>query len=428
MDNTKALHEHQNNKMQPERIGFHVLIMRREFMFWGIADELVKSIIISNAKREASLSKYACKSIQGDRRFPDREKIPDNLNIRPAFFHDADRIIHSSAYTRYIDKTQVFFLFENDHITHRVLHVQFVSKIARVIGRCLRLNEDLLEAIALGHDIGHVPYGHDGEKHLNAISVHAGTGFFCHNAQGVRALLELENRGKGLNLTLQVIDGILCHNGEFLNKVYEPETNKTWDTLLEEYHQCLTVPGFDRKIRPMTLEGCVVRIADVISYIGRDIEDAITVGLMERSDIPADIVEVLGDSNDKIINALVTDLISCSMDKNYVTFSEEVFQALELLLKFNYTHIYYNPIKQNQDKKIENMFKLLYQHYLSELKEKGEGAQIYKSFISGMTVEYRQNNCSERMIIDYMAGMTDDYFNHEFKRHFMPESYGMKLK
>ena len=409
-------------------IGINQMFMRRDLMFWGLSEEIGKIILSNNIKRESGLSKYACKSIKGERRFPDREKIPDNMNIRPAFFHDADRIIHSSAYTRYIDKTQVFFLFENDHITHRVLHVQFVSKIARVIGRCLRLNEDLLEAIALGHDIGHVPYGHDGEKHLNAISLNAGMGFFCHNAQGVRALMELENRGKGLNLTLQVIDGILCHNGEFLNKVYEPDTNKTWDTLLEEYHKCWTVAGFDRKIRPMTLEGCVVRIADVIAYIGRDIEDAITVGLIERSDIPLDAVEILGDSNDKIINGLVTDLIMNSMDKNYITFSDEVFRALEVLLKFNYTRIYHNPIKKNQDKKIENMFRLLFQHYLSELLEQEEESGIYKSYISGMSPEYRTNNSPERIVLDYMAGMTDDYFNNEFKKHFMPESYGLRIK
>lgn len=397
-------------------------------MMWAISEEIGKSILAANAKRESLLSKHACKSAKGERRYPDREKIPDNLNIRPAFFHDADRIIHSRAYTRYIDKTQVFFLFENDHITHRVLHVQFVSKIARVIGRCLRLNEDLLEAIALGHDIGHVPYGHDGEKHLNTISVSAGLGFFCHNAQSVRALMELENRGKGLNLTLQVIDGILCHNGEFLNKVYEPDPDKTWDTVLEEYEKCWTVAGFDRKIKPMTLEGCVVRIADVIAYIGRDIEDAITVGLIERDEIPVEVTEILGNSNDQIINGLVVDLINNSADKNYITFSDEVFKALELLLKFNYTHIYHNPQKSSQDKKIENMFKTMYHYYLSELRDGDEGSAIFRHYLAGMSQEYRENNRPERIVIDYIAGMTDDYFNHEFKKFVMPESFGMKIR
>ncbi len=395
---------------------------------WAISEEIGKSILAGNAKRESILSKYACKSARAERLYPDREKIPDNANIRPAFFHDADRIIHSSAYTRYIDKTQVFFLFDNDHITHRVLHVQFVSKIARVIGRCLRLNEDLLEAIALGHDIGHVPYGHDGEKHLNALSINSGIGFFCHNAQSVRALMELENRGKGLNLTLQVDDGILCHNGEFLNKVYEPNLNKTWETVLDEYQKCWTVAGFDRRITPMTLEGCVVRIADVIAYIGRDIEDAITVGLIERTDIPDEITDVLGNSNDKIINGLVVDLINNSMDKNYITFSDDVFKALELLLKFNYTHIYHNPKKQNQDKKIENMFKTMYHHYLSELVDENEDSAIFRNYVSGMIPEYREDTRPEKIVIDYIAGMTDDYFNHEFKKYVMPESYGMKIR
>ncbi|NLO39129.1 MAG: HD domain-containing protein [Ruminiclostridium sp.] len=395
---------------------------------WAISEEIGKSILAGNAKRESILSKYACKSARAERLYPDREKIPDNANIRPAFFPDADRIIHSSAYTRYIDKSQVFFLFDNDHITHRVLHVQFVSKIARVIGRCLRLNEDLLEAIALGHDIGHVPYGHDGEKHLNALSINSGIGFFCHNAQSVRALMELENRGKGLNLTLQVDDGILCHNGEFLNKVYEPNLNKTWETVLDEYQKCWTVAGFDRRITPMTLEGCVVRIADVIAYIGRDIEDAITVGLIERTDIPDEITDVLGNSNDKIINGLVVDLINNSMDKNYITFSDDVFKALELLLKFNYTHIYHNPKKQNQDKKIENMFKTMYHHYLSELVDENEDSAIFRNYVSGMIPEYREDTRPEKIVIDYIAGMTDDYFNHEFKKYVMPESYGMKIR
>lgn len=393
-----------------------------------IQEDIGKSIIAGNIKRESVLSKYACKSIKGERQFPEREKIPDSMNIRPAFFHDADKIIHSSAYARYIDKTQVFFLFENDHITHRVLHVQFVSKIARVIGRCLRLNEDLIEAISLAHDIGHVPYGHDGERYLNALSMKSGIGFFCHNAQSVRALMELENGGKGLNLTLQVVDGILCHNGEFLNRVYEPDFNKTWDVFWDEYEKCRTVAMYDRKIRPMTLEGCVVRISDVIAYIGRDIEDAIIVGLIERSDIPEEITYILGNTNDRIINTLATDLINNSMDKNYLTFSPDVFKALEMLLKFNYSSIYHNPVKRGQDKKIEMMFRLMFDHYLTELKEKKENSGIYRKYISGMVPEYMEKNAPERIVVDYIAGMTDDYFNNEFKKHFMPESFGFSLK
>src|SRR5690554_121962 len=157
----------------------------------SIAGEIIKNNLLREYK---SFSKFACKSSKGLRRY--QEDIPDKKNIRPTFFHDTDRILHSLAYTRYIDKTQAFFLFDNDHITHRVLHVQLVSKIARTIGRFLKLNEDLIEAISLGHDIGHVPYGHDGERYLNEICKKYNLGYFCHNAQSVRALMELEKNGE----------------------------------------------------------------------------------------------------------------------------------------------------------------------------------------------------------------------------------------
>lgn len=231
-------------------------------------EKIFSEIIINNLQRERrNFIKYACKNIHGVRKYSGREKIPDLENIRPVFFHDTDKIIHSRAYSRYIDKTQVFYLFENDHITHRVLHVQFVSKIGRVIGRCLRLNEDLIEAISLGHDLGHVPYGHDGEKVLHSLCKENKIGCFCHNAQSVRFLLEIEQGGKGLNLCLQVLDGILSHNGEILKKEYKPDYEKTWELFEEEYRKCFIEENYSRKIFPMTLEGCVVRISDIIAYI-----------------------------------------------------------------------------------------------------------------------------------------------------------------
>lgn len=247
--------------------------------------KIAKNILANNLKREyKTFSKYACYSNSAIRF--ENDKIPDRMNIRQPFFHDTDKIIHSLAYTRYIDKTQVFYLFENDHITHRVLHVQLVSKIARVIGRALSLNEDLIDAISLGHDLGHVPYGHDGERKLDEILQKKTNEFFCHNAQSVRALQKIENKGSGLNLTLQVLDGILCHNGELMLKQYNPNYNKSKEEFLNEYDNCWKVENSSKKIISMTLEGCVMRIADVIAYIGRDLEDAITLGLIKRSDVP----------------------------------------------------------------------------------------------------------------------------------------------
>lgn len=388
----------------------------------NIASEILKN----NIRREYStLSKYSCKSSKGIRINP--ERIPDRENIRPTFFHDTDRIIHSKAYTRYIDKTQAFFLFENDHITHRVLHVQFVSKIGRVIGRCLKLNEDLIEAISLGHDLGHVPYGHDGENHLNRISQREGIGYFRHNAQSVRFLMDLENSGKGLNLTLQVLDGILCHNGELLNQRYEPNYDKTLDNFLEEYNGCWEREGHDKKIIPMTLEGCVMRIADVIAYIGRDIEDAIIVNLIKREDLPEQVTWILGDSNDQIINNLVIDLVNNSYGKNHLAFSKEIFNALESLLNYNYQNIYQNPKKLTENTKISRMFDFLFDQYQDDILYGNTQSSIYKWWLDIMDAGYTEKYGVPRVVIDFISGMTDDFFNNEFKKLVIPKNFDLVI-
>ncbi len=351
-------------------------------------NDVFSKIVLNNFSREKkTLSKYACRSSKGKRRYPEREKIPDRENIRPIFFHDTDKIIHSLAYTRYIDKTQVFYLFEHDHITHRVLHVQFVSKIGRVIGRALRLNEDLIEAISLGHDLGHAPYGHDGEKVLNDVCEENKIGFFYHNAQSVRFLMEIENKSRGLNLSLQVLDGILAHNGEMLSRKYEPNFSKTWEQFEDEYEKCFNVKGYSKKISPMTMEGCVVMISDVIAYIGRDIEDAIRLKLIKRKDIPDNVKKVLGDRNDKIINALALDLIKNSYNKPYLQFSSDVFKALEELKQFNYDKIYFNTSIKTQENKIVNMFKQLFTKYLDDLNKERTDSSIYRYFLKDMSNE-----------------------------------------
>jgi len=394
-----------------------------------VKDPIFSKIVINNLNRERwTLSKYACRSNAGKRQFPEREPIRDRENVRPIFFHDTDRIIHSLAYSRYIDKTQVFYLFENDHVTHRVLHVQFVSKIARTIGRFLRLNEDLIEAIALGHDLGHVPYGHDGEEVLKAICDSEKIGTFCHNAQSVRFLSEIENNGEGLNLSLQVLDGILCHNGELLDREYRPNYNKTWEQFEEEYGRCLLIKGEDKRIFPMTLEGCVVRVADVIAYVGRDIEDAIRVNLITREEVPSPIVEVLGGAtNDKIINTLVLDLVQNSYDKETLFFSQKIFDALQGLIKFNYERIYFNPRIKTETAKIDNMFHAMFQKYCNDLGNKDESSKIYSYFLKTLGNRYRGKTDAKRIVVDFIAGMTDDFFNDEYQRTFVPQSYGYQL-
>ena len=263
--------------------------------------------------RENELSEFACKTEQATRFFESKE------DIRPAFFHDADRIIHSSCYSRYIDKTQVFYLIKNDHISHRVLHVQLVSKIARTIGRFLNLNEDLIEAIALGHDVGHTPFGHNGEKIVSKFCKEKSGEKFEHNIQSFRLFHELENKGKGLNLTVQVLDGIICHNGEIVSEKYEYDSYKTKEDLLNDYRNALLGKKTSKEMKPMTLEACVMRISDVIAYLGRDIEDAIILKLIERKDIPLNIVRLIGNNNKDLINNLITDLINNSYGKNYIS-------------------------------------------------------------------------------------------------------------
>ncbi|MBQ8792192.1 MAG: HD domain-containing protein [Clostridia bacterium] len=372
---------------------------------------------------EEYLSPYACKSSQAVRM--KKESRKNEFNIRNDFSRDADRILHSTAYTRYIDKTQVFSLFNNDLITHRGLHVQFVAKIARTVGKALKLNEDLIEAIALGHDLGHVPFGHTGERFLSEICEENGLGYFLHNVQSVRVLEELENEGKGLNISIQVLDGILCHNGEFLCKRYVPNFNKTPEEFWSEYERCYIEKGFEKTIRPMTLEGCVVRICDVIAYIGRDIEDAIKVNLIEREDLPDLVVSVLGNTNSQIIDSLVEDLIANSYDKPYLEFSREKFNALKKLLDFNYRNIYSNPKKEDKEEKYRGLFISLFESLQEDLALKR--GYIYENYLSEMKKGYTKDNSSDRIIVDFMAGMTDKFFINQYKEAFLPKMFNLTV-
>ena len=235
------------------------------------------------------LSPRASFSDNARRRRPDETADRDH---RQSFAVDTDRILHSLAFTRYIDKTQVFYLIKNDHITHRVLHVQLVSRIARTIGRHLGLNEDLIEAISLGHDLGHAPFGHDGEAYLSRLCVAHDIGHFVHAAASVEFLERIERKGQGLNLTLQVLDGIFTHNGELDQAALVLDPELTFEEFDRRLQAKLADPTLD--FMPMTHEGCVVRLADTISYIGRDIEDAIRLNLVQRSDLPVECTGVIG--------------------------------------------------------------------------------------------------------------------------------------
>ena len=375
-----------------------------------MTSKLLEQIKENFLNKEKYLSEYATKSSDAIRI---REENFDN-DIRPNFYHDIDRIIHSLSYTRYLDKTQVFSFKQNDHISKRIVHVQLVSKIARTIGRALNLNEDLIEASALGHDIGHTPIGHTGEAILNDISLRETGTLFNHNIQSVRNYLVLEKKGFGSNLAIQTLDGIMCHNGEMLSNIYEPNP-KTKEEFLEEYEKCYTDKVILKKIRPMTLEGCVVRISDIIGYIGRDIEDAINLGVLTREDVPTHIREVLGTTNKEIVNTIIIDIVTNSYNKPYIKLSNSVYKAIFDLKKFNYEHIYSKANTKEELEFYRNGMNNLFNKYLDDITNKNYDSDIYKIFLNTMDASYIDNTDSKRMVIDYIAGMTDDYFVKKIK-------------
>jgi len=380
-------------------------------------DQNLNIISLALNERETEiLSPVATLSVTGVRRFHD---VRLEKGYRQTFSVDVDRILHSRAYTRYIDKTQVFYLIHHDHITHRVLHVQLVSKIARTIGRYLGLNEDLIEAIALGHDIGHTPFGHDGERSLSELCRASGIGDFHHNVQSVQFLDRVERKGKGWNLCLQTLDGILCHDGEVHNQALEPERKKTFEMIEKE--MALKKQHSLTQLMPMTLEGCVVRMADTISYIGRDIEDAIRLNMIKRSDLPKESVDVLGDTNGTIVYHLVTDIINTSFQNTYIAFSQKVSEALKRLKDFNLERIYMNPKIKKKTDTIKTLFGILFEKYLDDIENENRSSMIFKGFLEDMSEDYIQNHRKEEIVRDFIAGMTDQYFLRQCPEDMRPE-------
>jgi dGTPase len=361
-------------------------------------------------KKETILSPIATKSSEAIRL---KEEESD---FRTPFFRDVDRIINYSSFTRYSNKTQVFSFLGNDNIQTRIIHVNLVSKISRTIGRALLLNEDLIEAIALGHDIGHCPIGHVGEKILNKISLRELDEVFMHNIESVRNYMVLENDGVGSNLTIQVLDGIMCHNGEKLLKRYMPR-KKTKEEFLNDYHNAYKMHKQKVDLTPMTLEGCVVKITDIISYVGRDIEDAIRLGFVNRNEIPKSISEVLGNSNRSIVNTLVTDLINNSYGKEYLEFSDEVYNALMDLFVFNYKNIYNKANSLERLDYYDKVFNSLYSKYLEDLTNKNLDSSIYTVFLNKMSNDYKKETSKQRMIIDYISLMTDEFLIKEYEKN-----------
>ena len=382
-----------------------------------MSDNILSRIAYNVDKKETSLlSAFATQNNNATRKTKEK-----GLNYRPPFALDRDRIMYSGAFRRYTGKTQVVYFASllDEQLTSRSLHTISVAQIAKTIGRFLSLNIDLIDAIALGHDLGHPPFGHDGEMFLSEVSQKNGIGSFHHNIQSLRTVDVIAKKGTGLNLTFQTRDGILSHNGEVNDEKLEPNSSKT-EHDLRDYIQNMQV-GNLVDTQPCSLEGCVVRITDTIAYIGQDIEDAIRIGLIKREDLPENCVRVLGNSNGQIIETLVNDVVQQSYNKNYVAFSNRVSPALFELKKFNYAKIYKSPKLKVNHQKIKNGFKILFEHYLTELKKSNSDSEIYTHFLNSKHPEYLNNNSHQIIVRDFIAGMTDRYFVHVLSNLILPE-------
>lgn len=360
------------------------------------------------------------------RRNPDMDK--ENL-WRPAFVRDIEKIIHSPYYNRYADKTQVFSFYKNDDITRRALHVQLVSRIARNIGNILGLNIDLIEAIALGHDIGHTPFGHAGERILNKIYNGRTGRYFNHNVHSVRVLDNLFAR----NISLQTLDGIICHNGEFEMQEYRPKKGLTFDKYDEMVERCYTDKDEIDKLIPMTLEGCVVRICDMIAYLGKDRQDARKAGFIDSSVKFED--NGIGVENADMTNNLVVNIIENSYGKDYLYMDEKYYQAIKIAKRENYEKIYLNEkLDRLYSENIEPMFYEIYDKMIKDLEEENKKSVIYTHHIDFVNLnrgyykdgrDYANEN-KDDIVVDYLASMTDDYFIDLYKYLFPKGKYSIK--
>lgn len=336
---------------------------------------------------------------------------PDDDHRMP-YKRDVDRIIHSKAYSRYIDKTQVVYLVENDHITHRSLHVQLVSNFARGIAEILRLNLDLVEAIALGHDVGHPPFGHEGEGYLSALSEEYGNGPFAHPWQSCRLFTDIEI----LNLGLNVYDGFLCHDGGMCGNLLKPHFGKTWDDHFGERKQKIADP--DKNIWPGMLEGCLVKLCDTMSYLGRDIEDAISLGILQREQIPK---TMLGNSNREILQVLARDVIEQSYEKEYIALSDEAYEALKVLRKFNFENIYIHPKLKVESSKVKRSYRIIFKLLFEDLEINKKNSYIWLNFLHNKSEQYLAETSDVQMVVDYISGMTDSYFVKTLEKLVVPK-------
>jgi len=330
---------------------------------------------MAEQREVAYFSPYA--SLSSKSRGRDREEPP--CDIRPVYQRDRDRILHSKAFRRLKHKTQVFLLPQGDHYRTRLTHTLEVAQTARTIARALRMNEDLAEAIALGHDLGHTPFGHAGEQALNEICPFG----FAHFEQSVRVVELLEKNGKGLNLTWEVSDGIRNHR----------------------------TSG-----HPSTLEGKIVRLSDKIAYINHDIDDAIRGKIITERDIPREYADVLGDTVKDRLNLMIHDIINNSMDRPSIFMSPDVERAMRGLREWMFEHVYRNPAAKGEEGRAQQLIVTLYEYYLKHVDE------LPEEYLAMMELRGEKR---ERVVCDYIAGMSDGYAIDRFEELFVPKGWNV---
>lgn len=380
-----------------------------------------------NNEHENVLSPYATKNSNAVRFY--KSKYDDNL-VRTPFSVDVDKILYHPQYNRYSDKTQVFSFCSNDDITRRALHVQLVSKIARTIGRALRLNLDLIEAIALGHDMGHTPFGHKGEFFLSNLYQEYADKKFNHNVHSVRLLKDI----CPFNLTAQTLDGILCHNGEKVYKEYCPNKMEYESDFESVFQSCYTDDNIIKSLKPSTLEGCVVRISDIIAYVGRDRQDQFKLKLLRGSEFKHK--GVLGTSNSDIISNTTLNIIKNSLGKSYIGMDEEVYKDLYALKEEN-NKIYRHPdIDGPYDEVIRPMFVNLFKVLMDDVMNGNSNSVIHKHYLNDKFYMNRYlilsnsdiKSIAADIVTDFLASMTDDYFLNLHKYLFADDELNNEIK
>lgn len=337
--------------------------------------------------------------------------IPKQEDVRGPYYRDTTAIIHSSAFRRLKHKTQVFFAPSNDHICTRMEHCLHVASIASTICRGLGLDSELAWAIGMGHDLGHTPFGHTGEKILSAKMQHAGFPPFEHEINSLRVVDFLTDQGKGMNLTYAVRDGIICHNGEHLVKSIQP-------TFTERNLSDITTK---KGLLPATYEAAVVRFSDTIAYLGRDFEDACRLGLAKKEDLPDDVAKNLGTRNAQIIDTLVVDVINHSSKAEGISFSDEVFPAVQTMIAFNYQSIYKSPLLEGYERYFTRLFTLILDYLNYLLDSYGFDEHLYAQEKNMLAMGFYQNLMDmqqaylvhdgnlDRLVFDYVAGMSDNF-------------------